>query len=253
MSNAQSRRELHQNIVEKVLKLLALSEDQAGRPEGETAMKMATELMAKYRITEADLRKVELEIKNVDAAYSQIPEWQKRLWNELALFAGVYLVFCDTQKGRKSVLLLSGAPEDIAALEYMAEALTHQIDGPNGLADQWVNFRWLMTGKTATRTEKHDYKCGIVAGIAGRLGELTRRVLAHKGDQSTALTIVEAATKKRDAAERFVADTLGMKTSVVKTTRQVGEAFAEGVKDAAKVTLNPAIAGGAKPVAEIRA
>ena len=44
-----------QAIMDKIAKLLTLSADQSGKPEGETARLMASKLMAKYRIAESEI------------------------------------------------------------------------------------------------------------------------------------------------------------------------------------------------------
>ena len=44
-----------QAIMDKIAKLLTLSADQSGKPDGETARLMASKLMAKYRIAESEI------------------------------------------------------------------------------------------------------------------------------------------------------------------------------------------------------
>jgi len=50
------KREERRRAIEKARKLLAMAEDQAGKPEGENARQKLDKLVAKHHITEAELR-----------------------------------------------------------------------------------------------------------------------------------------------------------------------------------------------------
>lgn len=245
---------LSKDVVEKILKLLALSQDQAGKPEGQTAAKMAAKLMANNSVTEEDLQKAQFEVKVIPSPYSQAPSWYLDLWNAIAAYAGCYMVYAPGRTGQKAMIIITGEKRDIENTEYMSESLASRIEY---LAEQWADFEWMrlkMKGEKAKKPstrQKSGYKMGLVIGINARLADLTERVMGYKGDQSQALTIVEANEQKRNAAESFFAEHHGETRSM---TRQAPDADAmrKGVKDAEKIQVNAGVGAGKKVAKEKR-
>ena len=72
-------------IVKKIQKLMGLAKNQAGRPEGETAAKLAHKLMVAHAITMAELS-VE-EQQEADPLEKQCEEKKTGIWRRELMFA----------------------------------------------------------------------------------------------------------------------------------------------------------------------
>jgi hypothetical protein len=167
-------------IVEKIKKLLALAEDQAGRPEGEAAAAIALRLMAQHAVEESTLgQDTGVVQERVIIATSN---WLKELWWTLANHCQVQAYFSKRTRGAQPAMLLFGARADIDVTKYLVGVCEDEIDR---------KCKEFLRGGAFGKTAGTQFRRSAVAGLYQKLreqrGELKQEyamVLASRKDKA---------------------------------------------------------------------
>lgn len=110
-------------IVDKIRKLLALANDQIGKPEGEQALEIAEELMNRHNLTLADVEKKDIVVDgywiNSDFKWS----WRTRLIDALSTHFDTRVVI----SGNRKQACVIGTAESVAVVHYLFDVLARYI------------------------------------------------------------------------------------------------------------------------------
>lgn len=159
-------------IVTKIEKLLRLSRDQDGTPEGETAARLASRMMVAHAIEMADI--------DVDKRAAQDPlETQKvniptSVWRRLLAHAIAIHCNCSTSyrswRGRGSQqITIYGHRSDIEIAKYLYTICERQIEKAAKAYIDAANT-WLSRGEK--RRMGNDFRRCAVSGLSAKLREI---------------------------------------------------------------------------------
>jgi len=161
-------------IIAKIEKLLRLSKDQDGTPEGETAARLASRMMAAHAIDMAsiDLDK-QAEHDPMERQDMKVPAsvWRRRLANTLAQHCNCRTAY-HSAHGSGQHIYMYGHRTDIELLRYLYEICERQIEQS---ARRYVNG---LDSYYYDRGEKksmgNDFRRSAVAGLRTKLDEIRK-------------------------------------------------------------------------------
>lgn len=181
-------------LVNRVKALLALAEDQKGKPEGEVAAKIAEKLMRQHAITQDQLQeKEQIVMLNREIGRSN---WLRDLFNVVAKFCSckVWVVTGTRQMG------LAGHASDLEICEYLFDLIRMQIERECELylgrlknRDQFNPFGQapIQTNAEGGKGTAHSFKMSAVSGVSYKLGQI-KRASESEDQQGTALVLSRA-------------------------------------------------------------
>lgn len=155
-------------IIDKVVKLLALSNNNPNQAEAESAKKMATKLMAQYDISviEAKEKPTFENDKRYLKRKNHIP-YDTNLINIISYFNGVSLL---RGTGITAYYIYVGRKEDIQTNDYMMDIIFNQRKV------EWTKFRKRIKesyGVAPSITEQKSWMDNFALGVDSKLQELT--------------------------------------------------------------------------------
>jgi hypothetical protein len=150
------------NIVEKIKKLLALSES-SNANEAALAAQRAQELMVKYAIDEAALAPAErvveaIESERIQTDYNRIPSWRPLLAYVLAPSFFCRSFFTRGSKWSKAALYFVGRTSDRASLILTYNILATQIE-------KMADAGWAQVNKEFTEIHGKRWKAAFYEGV----------------------------------------------------------------------------------------
>ena len=212
MELSESRK---QEMMDKVVHCLNLSKDQEGTPEGDTALKMAMKLMAKYRIAETELDfgnsnssdVFENEVDGVNDKGGR-RQWVLDLGNALAGTFDCRMYFSEW----KGTLTFVGTEADLITVEYLFETVLNHINrGARGMWPNDINWRKRNVFGTAAMqvvsTKLWDIKNAMkkeekAAYAGGTDLVVVKNALVNKEFEDITASFKSAKRKKTDMSDR---------------------------------------------------
>ena len=153
-------------IVRKIQKLLALAENQSGKPEGEVAAKLAHKMMMAHAISMEDVSNQEqvtedpVERQQTDNLGRGV--WKWKLYSTLAAHCNCRMSYNTSRNGVK--VQLYGHRTDIEVCKYLYDVCFRQIQKA---AKSYTNpYHW------SQRTAKNDFRRSAVQGLGTKLSEI---------------------------------------------------------------------------------
>lgn len=206
------------NIIEKIKKLLALSES-SNEAEVASAAAKAHELLRSYNLALSDLDKATASLVELRGhiAMSKLQDWRQMLAGYIASVN--YCSAIRTKKNGYEVLCFVGRIHNIVAVTTMFDYLEQVV-------------KRLSRQLSDKRLNRESYRNGIVEGLGQRI-----KSLATAEDESCkALVVLD--TEVRDFLK-----------SLKTTTREIdlhgdSKAFQKGLTDSKTISLNRQLAGG---------
>ena len=226
-------------MISVVKKLMNLATDNGAAPgEAESAMAKATEIMQKYKISEAETLAVELDkggkfdFSEADAMNIWYPtqQWEGLLGMGIALvfdcrgFVSVDRDWTTLRLTKKMVFV--GLERDLLNCAYFFDYLQDHIAG--------VSKREL--GRNAYVQQYCDFGMGMVDRITSRLKELMAKVSDNLDATTTALVV-----RKGDELSTHMKKNYSLRSTRAKL--RDGRLYAKGQAAGEKTRLSPGVAG----------
>lgn len=155
-------------LIDKIVKLMALADDQAGKPEAEVARRKVSELMAKNNIALQDLEQTKSTFIKKEQMMQRKTHYKfdTLLVNHIFKFNEVALLLINNGN-----YMYVGRQQDIEAAEYMLDLVMQQRkQAVKVWADDMQNKGWARPGTT----EQDKFKNGFAIGVGIKLRELTK-------------------------------------------------------------------------------
>jgi len=171
------------NVLDKILKLLALSKNNSETHEAKAAKAKAAELMAQYDIKIAEAEEKPLFTEQEVGIKSKTPQkYDVSLRSAIANFNGVALITKNSVSG--GAYLYVGRSADIEQTLYMSDVIYGQRDM------KWKEYLKSLPKLTVSQRgkERRLWRTGFAFGIREKLQELTEMKNAHINERG--LTIV---------------------------------------------------------------
>ena len=195
-------------IIKKIKKLMDLAKNQLGRPEGETAAKMAHKLMVAHAVTMADLSFEEQ--KRQDPLVEKSTEAGAGIWRRALLdiiaehcncrsayMSGARVKHDSDNKSRKAKQLFYfyGHQSDVEVAQYLYDICERQIAAAckkylAGLSKMYTK-PWHRRGyeSGARRTLANDFKRSAVEGLQTKLVDMRGQEKKEQTEETYALVI----------------------------------------------------------------
>lgn len=159
-------------IIDKVVKLLALSENNTESAEAKSAKNMAAKLMAKHdiHIMETE-QKIDFEISKQKLKRIKPIKYDSVLINAISAFNGVAIVIEQGFKNFKSSNIFIGRKLDIECNDYMVGILMQQRTHS---WKEYFNQYKTVHNKSPKHRDADLWKMGFALGVADKLRELTK-------------------------------------------------------------------------------
>lgn len=220
---------MNTKIVEKVQKLLALSES-SNLHEAEAAMLKAQELLMKHKLSLKDVKEFKILNSDIKENVTKITftkaKWKAKLARLVADNFGCYIYF----KTRYShAITFFGREEDVTVCNIVLE---YAIDCIGSVVKR-LKYQNIKEGYS-TKGLENDYALGFIAGLRYKFEE------QKKSNQEWGLVLV----KDQEVTEAY--DLIKFKRSINTDTRYHGQsdAYKKGVKDGERFSISDKITQG---------
>jgi len=187
-------------IVKKIQKLLALAKNQAGRPEGETAAKMAHKLMTAHAVTMADLsfeEQQELDPLIHDPMEAKSGVWRRTLLYTIARHCncrsayrtGDSAKYCSDNKSGKArqIFYFYGHQSDVEVAQYLYDVCERQIAAACKDYLAGLSKYWYESGDR--RSLANDFKRSAVDGLATKLVDMRMQEKREQTSETNAIVL----------------------------------------------------------------
>tara|TARA_A100001515_G_scaffold63299_1_gene50092 strand:+ start:4405 stop:5103 length:699 start_codon:yes stop_codon:yes gene_type:complete len=159
-------------IIAKIEKLLRLSQDQDGTPEGETAARLASRMMAAHAIEMASInldKEVEHDPMEKQDMRVRVSVWRRLLASTLGVHCNCQVAYT-SHKGFGQHISMYGHRTDIELLKYLYDICERQIETEarryvNNL-DEWDRGTKKMLG--------NNFRRSAVTGLNSKLKDIRR-------------------------------------------------------------------------------
>lgn len=187
-------------IVKKIQKLMALAKNQSGRPEGETAAKMAHKLMIAHAVTMADLTIEEQE--KYDPLVRDPMEAGAGIWRRILLgiiaehcncrsayMNGARVKYDSDNKSRKAkqIFYFYGHQSDVEVAQYLYDICERQIAAACKKYLKELSSYWYDSGDR--RSLANNFKRSAVHGLSTKLVDMRGQEKEEQGEATYALVI----------------------------------------------------------------
>ena len=192
-------------IIAKIEKLLRLSQDQDGTPEGETAARLASRMMAAHAIEMAsiDLTKgVEHDPMEKQDMQVRVSVWRRVLASVLGTHCNCVVAYSSV-KGVGQFLSIYGHRTDVELFQYLYDICERQIEAD---AKKYVNRipDWACRG--VKKSMGNDFRRSAVTGLHTKLKEI------RKGTQAENAEGFALVRSRKQAVDEWVDETTNMRT-----------------------------------------
>lgn len=218
----------HEKVLEKVKKLLALSQSPS-EAEASSALEKAHALLAEHNLSIADIKEdVEIE-EDVLIDGVRLPNWKK-----LLAISVTRANYCDVIL-RSKIEFNGVSLENHKKLNIVGKA--HNSIVARAMVEYLFATIERLAKKVKGKSAKESYKLGVAHNLAKRLKAITDAEKAPNSGLS-GLVVYESG-KVKDYL-----DGIGGKTSKVKSSVSNSNAYRAGFADGANVSLNRQVASG---------
>jgi hypothetical protein len=168
----------HQDLVEKVRKLLKLSENNSNPHEAALAMAKALELMAKYRLQLGEDRGIEVIEKKLRLTTINIPLAKKLLAVWIAKFFCTEVLFSTGYRERKAEVYLLGETINVDTVSKVIEFAWFDFERS---FDRFFKGHYTEIQKRKRKkrlfriTVKSDYMLGYLGGLREKFEQVQNR------------------------------------------------------------------------------
>lgn len=231
-------------IIERIRRTLALAKDRAGTPEGETAARIAANMMASHAIEMADVdvaaraKTDPLTVGGTDLGLRA--EWVRSLFFAVCRHCGCRgVVTIGTTRAK-----VYGYAHDVAVAEYLFEIIKEQVLRAASKNGKELPS-WMGVGEK--RKAFNDFCASAEVGVEHKLTEIKRSAVAEAASAETAKTRAAGGTAlvlktREEAAVAFYEANKGK----TKTLNAKGPSNFDqkGYQTGRNVSLTPGIAAG---------
>lgn len=174
-------------IIAKIEKLLRLSRDQDGTPEGETAARLASRMMAAHAI---DMANIDLDKQAEDDPMERqdmkvrSSVWRRQLANVLAQHCNCRTAYTSNQFSGQHIYMY-GHRTDIELLRYLYDICERQIEES---ARRYVNSMGDWYSRGEKKSLGNDFRRSAVVGLRTKLDEI-RKETKQENTEGFALVI----------------------------------------------------------------
>lgn len=185
-------------LIKKIAKILALAEDQAGKPEGELAAKLAAKMMRAHAISMAEVGGVNLDSDPmvVDEIAVGRVTWRSKLAWTLAIHCNCTALRAKIRKNlsgsQSAKIQLYGHKTDVEVCQYLYEICEKQIEKALKV--------WKKDRKSRGMTNRYGicqaYRESAVLGLSVKLAEI--RAAGKKEDPKGTAMVISRAQKSED-------------------------------------------------------
>lgn len=225
--------EARQNIIEKIKKLLSLSENNPNEHEAAAAAEKARELLEAYDLSMLDCKEKLEEVteKHVDTGKMNLPLWISQLAAIVSEHFNCYsLVF---KRGRESkVIIFIGTETDIAVTESVYTYLMHTVIK---LSDNQY-----VPSNINARRYKESFKIGVVMGLRKNL-ETMRKVHDNLANATTKAKTGELIIIKQDGVAEYIRNNMGKINRTKPRISPYSAAFSRRHQEGERISINPAV------------
>lgn len=236
-----------ERIIDRIRKMLALANDLAATEgERDNALRMAYATMAKYNI---DMAKVEASGQKEEARINFNADGWSWLWAKQTRMIVADLFFCKYYVGRT----INGTQCDHHFVGRESNAMTAAV------MSDWIVNSILKEGraiyKQNTAPGTRAFAIGAMHKLGERINQIKRERAAEMERESTGTSLVlqNHYDAEKAANERFLAETVSLKTSR-SSGRAVkdAEAYYAGQAFGAKINLSAQVSGSTKESAKLK-
>jgi hypothetical protein len=164
-------------IIAKIEKLLRLSQDQCDSPEGETAARLASKMMAAHAIDMASIdltKEVEHDPMEKQDMKVRVSVWRRQLATVLGAHCNCTVAYT-SMKGIGQYISMYGHRTDIELLKYLYDICERQIEAE---ARRYVDsFRKASRG--AKKIMGNNFRRSAVVGLDTKLEEIRKDAQAE--------------------------------------------------------------------------
>ena len=164
-------------IIAKIEKLLRLSQDQDGTPEGETAARLASKMMAAHAIEMASIdltKEVEHDPMEKQDMKVRVSVWRRQLATVLGTHCNCTVAYSSI-KGVGQFISMYGHRTDIELLKYLYDICERQIEAEarryvNSIEGDWRGGKKIMG---------NNFRRSAVVGLGTKLEEIRKDAQAE--------------------------------------------------------------------------
>ena len=180
-------------IIAKIEKLLRLSKDQDGTPEGETAARLASRMMAAHAIEMASIdltKNTEHDPMEKQDMQVRVSVWRRQLATVLGTHCNCTVAYSSI-KGVGQFISMYGHRTDIELLKYLYDICERQIEAEarRYMKDAYSPFRG------GERKMGNNFRRSAVSGLNTKLEEIRREAQAENVE---GFALVHSRKKKVD-------------------------------------------------------
>lgn len=173
-------------IIARIAKALALAKNQAGTPEGETAARIAKNMMDSHAITMADLDAVSREkqdpLAKVETDLGARSQWRRELMFSVLNHCTVRGVFIFGS----ARMQLFGHSHDIEVAKYLYDVILRQlVNAANANAKALPD--WYSQGEK--KREYNSFVCSAVEGVKSKLRDIRKEAAKERAATEPAATV----------------------------------------------------------------
>ena len=163
---------MNKKIIDKIVKLMALSDNNPNEAEALSAKNMAGKLMAEHDIDIqmlSDAEKPEFETEEVTLKRKSLRKFDVMLYNHISRFNEVGYVIQDGNKYCPAKYFFIGSKSAIEANQYMVDIIIKQRNA------KWKEHakNYYVTIKPKAK-QKHDWMKGFAMGIGVKISEMNK-------------------------------------------------------------------------------
>jgi len=222
-----------QNIIEKIKKLLSLSENNPNEHEAAAAAEKARELLEAHDLSMLDCKEKLEEVteRHLDTGKKNVPLWI----SQLAVIVSEHfncLSIVYKEEGESKVIIFIGSATDIAVTEYVYTYLMKTIVK---LSDSQC-----LPSNINARRYKESFKIGVVMGLRKNL-ETMRKAHDNLANATTKAKTGELIVIKKDAVAEYMRNNMGKINRTRPKITPYSAAFNRGHQEGEKISINPAV------------
>lgn len=226
-------RDLDTRIVERIKKLLALSES-SNEHEAEVSMLKAQELLAKHKLSLKEIKQYKVVNSDIKENISKVSftkaKWKAHLAKVIADNFGCYRYF---KTRRSHTITFFGREEDIAVCNIVLEYAIDCIDS----VVKRLRYQYLKDGYS-TKGLENDYAIGFIAGLQKKFED------QKKANQEWGLVLV----KDKEVVEAYEQINFKKKINTRCSFNGYSDAYEKGHDDGNKFSVSDKIAEGEETV-----